>query len=956
MGARVLFRDSQGRDGQVDLTPTAPLYVGRALDCAIRTDDAMVSRKHSMIRMENGRFFVEDLGSSNGTHVNDVRVTKHLLNHNDVVRCGSLWLRYVEDGPIAVSGAALPQSPVVQPGGGGAGYGGGGGGAAAGYGGAAGGAGGGGAGCGGAGGGGGAAGYGGAAGGGAGGGGAAGYGGAGGGGASGYGGAAGGGGAAGYGGAAGGGAGGGGAAGGAAGGYGGAPGGGRKGGTQRLDPAELGIQGGGGGAAGGRAGGAAGGGGAGGYGGGGAAGGGGAGGYGGGAAGGGGAGGYGGGAAGGGGAGGYGGGAAGGAGSGGAGGYGGGAASARGGGGAGGYGAAGGGAGAAGYGGSPAGGGGVPVSGYAPTGIAGGGAAGRGAAGSGGGYAGGGAAGAAGGAVQLFGGPPAMPDGVVGGDLTPPPPRGPGSRPHGDEDSVVVDLSSDDVAKLRRDLDEALSALERVQAGYDREAADSKRLRAEIVTHKDRIEELRHALSEREDVVEAHSRVADELREEIRQAKDSLVASRTEAGEMSDLVAARERQIARTQEDMGQLKREIEDKERQLLDLSRTKDEGWRKLNEQLTEIDHLREVINQQERMLEERRVGLISQDEIIKELRGKEEQTIRSTAQLKAERDELKSDLGKFKAQVSAIDEENRRLTQMLAELRSKRGSASGGSGRDDDHEAAAHTAAVSAELKTLRIALKTVEADRDHLKQLADRSEDEVERLREQVANLEVDLRDAHDEKERAAAGKSVSDDAMARAEVARHKAAEEAVIASKAKEESSRLAAELKRELDKARRRIVELEEVTGEGTGPDEELVDANRHLERKLIEAGDRITALEGELRTARAERDAASRVSKQMKAVVVDDSDATAVVQVSANPAQIKDRAIDVHDAINDVLSELRNNTVILQEEFARDPSARTAESVRIMSDAIEAIVGQSEEAKGVLRRLRELVEFGDE
>src|SRR5678815_1232749 len=104
MGARVLFRDSQGRDGQVDLTPTAPLYVGRALDCAIRTDDAMVSRKHSMIRMENGRFFVEDLGSSNGTHVNDVRVTKHILNHNDVVRCGSLWLRYVEDGPIAASG------------------------------------------------------------------------------------------------------------------------------------------------------------------------------------------------------------------------------------------------------------------------------------------------------------------------------------------------------------------------------------------------------------------------------------------------------------------------------------------------------------------------------------------------------------------------------------------------------------------------------------------------------------------------------------------------------------------------------------------------------------------------------------------------------------------------------------------------------------------------------------
>src|SRR5688500_11074795 len=99
MPARLLFRDSQGRDGAVELGASTPCYVGRALDCAIRTDDAMVSRKHSLIRMESGRYVVEDLGSSNGTHVNDVRVAKQALQHNDVVRCGSLWLRYVEEGP-----------------------------------------------------------------------------------------------------------------------------------------------------------------------------------------------------------------------------------------------------------------------------------------------------------------------------------------------------------------------------------------------------------------------------------------------------------------------------------------------------------------------------------------------------------------------------------------------------------------------------------------------------------------------------------------------------------------------------------------------------------------------------------------------------------------------------------------------------------------------------------------
>ncbi len=107
MGARILFRDSRGRDGSLPLSAGEPCVVGRALDCAIRSDDALVSRQHSVIRMENGRFFVEDLGSSNGTHVNDARVSKHELSHNDVVRCGSLWLRFVEEeSPAAAEASA----------------------------------------------------------------------------------------------------------------------------------------------------------------------------------------------------------------------------------------------------------------------------------------------------------------------------------------------------------------------------------------------------------------------------------------------------------------------------------------------------------------------------------------------------------------------------------------------------------------------------------------------------------------------------------------------------------------------------------------------------------------------------------------------------------------------------------------------------------------------------------
>src|SRR5688500_14011827 len=89
----------------------------------------MVSRRHSQIRMEGGKFVVEDLGSANGTLVNSARVQKQPLAHNDVVQCGSLWLRFFDDGlPIAAPGSApgggvkkggtMVLDPNEQPGGG----------------------------------------------------------------------------------------------------------------------------------------------------------------------------------------------------------------------------------------------------------------------------------------------------------------------------------------------------------------------------------------------------------------------------------------------------------------------------------------------------------------------------------------------------------------------------------------------------------------------------------------------------------------------------------------------------------------------------------------------------------------------------------------------------------------------------------------------------------------------
>ncbi|HEX8108189.1 MAG TPA: FHA domain-containing protein, partial [Kofleriaceae bacterium] len=100
--ARLLFRDSQGREGTVELSPTETVYVGRGLECAIRTDDGMVSRRHSQIRMEAGRYVVEDLGSANGTHLNNNRIQKQALGHADIIQCGSLMIRFLDEGAVNI--------------------------------------------------------------------------------------------------------------------------------------------------------------------------------------------------------------------------------------------------------------------------------------------------------------------------------------------------------------------------------------------------------------------------------------------------------------------------------------------------------------------------------------------------------------------------------------------------------------------------------------------------------------------------------------------------------------------------------------------------------------------------------------------------------------------------------------------------------------------------------------
>ena len=60
---------------RVDLEQ-APILIGRGADAAIRLDDDYVSTRHARIAASGDQWFVEDLGSTNGTYVGTVRITQ----------------------------------------------------------------------------------------------------------------------------------------------------------------------------------------------------------------------------------------------------------------------------------------------------------------------------------------------------------------------------------------------------------------------------------------------------------------------------------------------------------------------------------------------------------------------------------------------------------------------------------------------------------------------------------------------------------------------------------------------------------------------------------------------------------------------------------------------------------------------------------------------------------------
>ncbi|MBM4319158.1 MAG: FHA domain-containing protein [Deltaproteobacteria bacterium] len=75
---------------------TGKNVIGTAADCDIVVTDPYLSSKHATIRHDtaDGSFTIIDLDSTNGTYLNDKRISKDELIDNDTVRLGRTELKF----------------------------------------------------------------------------------------------------------------------------------------------------------------------------------------------------------------------------------------------------------------------------------------------------------------------------------------------------------------------------------------------------------------------------------------------------------------------------------------------------------------------------------------------------------------------------------------------------------------------------------------------------------------------------------------------------------------------------------------------------------------------------------------------------------------------------------------------------------------------------------------------
>ncbi len=91
----------------------APTTIGRLPDNTVQIDNLAVSGHHARITWDTDHYEIEDLGSLNGTYVNNERVGKAKLRHCDMVKIGKHEIEFKNEGPALFTAVAAKTGPAT---------------------------------------------------------------------------------------------------------------------------------------------------------------------------------------------------------------------------------------------------------------------------------------------------------------------------------------------------------------------------------------------------------------------------------------------------------------------------------------------------------------------------------------------------------------------------------------------------------------------------------------------------------------------------------------------------------------------------------------------------------------------------------------------------------------------------------------------------------------------------
>lgn len=98
----VLYPPTAGLGQRIEIPAGMSVVIGRSPECQFQVNDDSVSRRHAQVINEGkGIFFVKDLGSTNGTHINDRPIsTARTLTNGDRLRVGTVLLKFLSGNDI----------------------------------------------------------------------------------------------------------------------------------------------------------------------------------------------------------------------------------------------------------------------------------------------------------------------------------------------------------------------------------------------------------------------------------------------------------------------------------------------------------------------------------------------------------------------------------------------------------------------------------------------------------------------------------------------------------------------------------------------------------------------------------------------------------------------------------------------------------------------------------------